>query len=160
MHLSKPTEKSNRKHPARPPASGPLKSASALFAVGVHAAAAVGATASASGAGLPVGVVTTAEVSPLRSYFIPATRLVWQSETGVTHAANLVGRKPGQALLKDAQPPVVLAPAKGGRAGGAVLLDFGTELTGNVEIITPLAREKEPPLVRIRFGESVAEAMA
>jgi alpha-L-rhamnosidase len=92
---------------------------------------------------------------------VAPTRVVWSSATGVTHGANLLCPKPGQALLKHPQPPCVLAPAAGGPgSGGGVLLDFGTELTGNVEIITPMTKDKEPPRVRVRFGESVAEAMA
>ncbi len=100
------------------------------------------------------------QASPLSAWFMPPTRVVWTSPTGVSHAAELVGAKPGQALLKNPTPPCVLSPAANGGAGGGVLLDFGTELTGNIEIFTPITKDKEPPLVRVRFGESVAEAMA
>lgn len=108
----------------------------------------------------PAGNIGQPQASALSSFFMPPTRVVWSSPSGASQAANLLGAKPGQALLKNAQPPCVLAPATNGSPGGAVLLDFGVELTGNVEIFTPLTKEKEPPLVRIRFGESVAEAMA
>lgn len=103
---------------------------------------------------IPAGSPGKLEASPLSAWFMPPTRVVWTSPAGVTHAPDLLRPKPGQALLKDAQPPCELAP------GGALVLDFGTQLTGNLEIITPLTKGKEPPLVRIRFGESVAETMA
>lgn len=120
-------------------------------AAGVSLAVSPGASAS---------MAVTAELSPLRSFFVPVSRVVWQSGSGVTRAESLVGRQPGQALLKRPSAPCVLAPAANGAAGGGVLLDFGTELAGHVEIITARIKSKVPPQVRIRFGESVAEAMA
>ena len=110
------------------------------------------------GATLP-GVLS-AQASPMRAWFVAPTRVVWSSATGASRANDLVGPKQGQALLNPPSPPCVLAPAIGGAAGGGVLLDFGTEITGNIEIITPITEGKQPPQVRIRFGESVAEAMA
>ena len=109
---------------------------------------------------LPSGAAGKPEASPLSAWFMPPTRLVWTSPTGTTHAQDLLGAKLGQAVLKNPQPPCVLAPATSGATGGGILLDFGTELTGNIEIITPITKEKNLPLVRIRFGESAAEAMA
>ncbi len=109
---------------------------------------------------IPSAVVPKPQSSPLSAWFMAPTRVVWTSTAGVAHAPNLIGAKSGQALLKNPQPPCVLAPAANGVAGGGILLDFGTELTGNIEIITPITKDKAPPLVRIRFGESVAEAMA
>lgn len=102
--------------------------------------------------------VPGAESSPIRSWFVAPARVVWESDAGVAHAANLLQPKPGQAVLKEPQPPCVLTPAEGKPAG--VLLDFGTELHGMVEIFTPMLREKRPRYVRVRFGESVSEAMA
>jgi hypothetical protein len=109
---------------------------------------------------LPAGSAATPEASPLSAWFMPPTRIVWTSAAGTTHAQDLLGPKLGQAVLKNPQPPCVLAPATNGATGGGILLDFGTELTGNIEIFTPITKDKNLPLVRIRFGESVAEAMA
>ena len=109
---------------------------------------------------LPTGSAATPQASPLSAWFIPPTRVVWTSAAGTTHAQDLLGPKLGQAVLKNPQPPCVLAPATNGAPGGGILLDFGTELTGNIEIFTPITKDKNLPLVRIRFGESVAEAMA
>lgn len=121
----------------------------------------LGGLAALSGGAASAGVLPAkAEASPLRSYYIPVSRVVWRSETGIERAENLIGQQPGQALLERPVAPCVLAPATNGGPGGAVLLDFGTELAGYVEIITARTKGKEPPQVRIRFGESVAEAMA
>ncbi len=109
---------------------------------------------------IPASAAATPQASPLSSWFIQPTRVVWTSAQGVAHAQDLLGPKPGQALLEDAQPPCKLQPATAEGQGGGVLLDFGTQLTGNLEIFTPQTKDKAPPLVRIRFGESVAEAMA
>ncbi len=125
------------------------------------AALALFTVATAVGAPLfPTGTAGKPQASPLSGWFMAPTRVVWTSESGITHAQDLLGAKLGQAVLKNPQPPCVLAPAANGLPGGGILLDFGTELTGNIEIITPITKDKTLPLVRIRFGESVAEAMA
>ncbi|MEA4980322.1 MAG: alpha-L-rhamnosidase C-terminal domain-containing protein, partial [Petrimonas sp.] len=42
----------------------------------------------------------------------------------------------------------------------SVLLDFGTELYGGIEIAAAIRGEKKPIKVRVRLGESVSEAMS
>ena len=102
-------------------------------------------------------VLKRAEPSPLRSFFLPATRIVWQSSNGVAHAERLLAASPGQAVLKESQPPCTLTAGTNQPAG--VLLDFGTELHGYVEIFTPMTAGKGVS-ARVRLGESVSEAMA
>ncbi len=111
-----------------------------------------------SAAPLPPELVSRAVPAPISSSYLQPTRVVWQSTEGVENAAGLVEAKPGQALLKDLQPPCVLTP-KGGQPAG-ILLDFGVEIAGLIEIITPMAGDKAPNPVRVRFGESVSEAMS
>ena len=98
--------------------------------------------------------VSRAEKSPLSSHYIAPTRVLWKSDVGVHHAENLLAPKPGQSVLKEPHPPCVIAPK------GALLLDFGVEIQGNVELFAPMLPDKEPRTVRIRFGESASEAMA
>lgn len=43
--------------------------------------------------------------------------------------------------------------------GGGVLLDFGVEVNGAIQIVTGLPKDQRPAKVRVRFGESVSEAM-
>lgn len=106
--------------------------------------------------GIPASIQARAEVSPLRSYFLAPTRIVWQQ--GAKHADRLLQTRAGQTVLKEATPPCVLTASSNAVAG--VLLDFGVELQGYVEIFTPLEGNRPPAPVRVRFGESVAEAMA
>ena len=94
------------------------------------------------------------EPSPLRSHFIQPTRVLWKSDAGVQNAENLLAPKPGQSVLKEPQPPCVIAPK------AALLLDFGVEIQGCIELFAPMLPDKEPRSVRIRFGESASEAMA
>lgn len=99
------------------------------------------------------------ERSPLSTFFIAPTRIVWQSLSGVRDADSLLKPHAGQAVLKEPQPPCVLEA--GADAPTGVLLDFGRELHGYVELITPMtADQAKLRRVRIRFGESVSEAMA
>lgn len=108
----------------------------------------------ASRAELPPALADRAEKSPLTSYFLAPTRLVWKSGAGVHHAENLLAAKPGQAVLKEPQPPCVLDEKS------ALVLDFGVEIQGGIELFTPILPDKEPRQVRVRFGESVSETMA
>jgi hypothetical protein len=107
---------------------------------------------------IPMSVQKPAEALPLRSWSLPPTRIVWKSEAGVKHAERLLQPGQGQTLLKEATPPCVLTASSNQVAG--VLLDFGVEVQGYLEIFTPLSKNGPPAPVRVRFGESVSEAMA
>jgi alpha-L-rhamnosidase len=105
-------------------------------------------------AALPPQLGEVAEKSPLSSFVIQPVRVVWQSENGVGNAGSLFKPKRGQPLLKEIDPPLVLAP------GAGLVLDFGIQISGNIELFTTMTKNKEMPAVRIRLGESVAETMA
>jgi alpha-L-rhamnosidase len=108
--------------------------------------------------GLPPEVSGRVEPCPMRSFYIQPSRLVWQSEAGVQNADNLLESHPGQALLSQPIPACTLNSRPAQTAG--VLLDFGVQLNGYVEIFTPILPDKNVRKVRVRFGESVSEAMA
>ncbi len=98
------------------------------------------------------------ERSPLSTFFVAPTRIVWQSDTGVANADSLLKPHAGQTVLSQPQPPCVLTPSADSAAG--ILLDFGKELQGYVELFAPMTPTKDPVRVRVRFGESAGEAMA
>jgi hypothetical protein len=99
------------------------------------------------------------ERSPLSTFFLNPTRVVWQSDAGVKNAGSLLKPHAGQAVLKEPQPPCVLTAVSNSSSG--LLLDFGRELHGYVELITPMMSEQgKLRRVRVRFGESVSEAMS
>jgi len=108
--------------------------------------------------GIPAEVHLGAEASPLRSWFLPPVRIIWQSVSGVQNADSLLQAKPGQAVLKESSPPCKLT-ATTNQCGG-ILLDFGVEVQGYLELFTPMTEDHTPVPVRIRFGESASEAMA
>lgn len=90
--------------------------------------------------------------------YLPPTRIVWQQTTGdssVKGLENLLLQGNGQADLFDGQ----LSRIKNGQTGKAsFLLDFGRELQGGIQLVTGRSSKKEIK-VRVRFGESVSEAM-
>jgi hypothetical protein len=96
--------------------------------------------------------------SPVVQFDVVPTRIVWQSEKGVTNVESLLVPQAPQPLLAAPVPPCTLTAGDGEPAG--VLLDFGREIQGHVELYTPLAPTKDPVRVRVRFGESASEAMA
>jgi alpha-L-rhamnosidase len=101
----------------------------------------------------PPQLAGRAEKSPLSSFVIQPTRIVWKSAQGVANADKLLLPKNGQTLLQEPQAPLTLQP------GAAVVLDFGIQISGCIELFTTMTREKDMPRVRIRLGESVAETM-
>ncbi len=93
----------------------------------------------------------------VRRYVLPA-RIVWQSgEKTVENPQMLLVERSGQVTL-DASNPCTLRSDKTGQ--GAVLLDFGKELHGGVQIMVWNTKDGKPVRLRVRFGESVSEAMA
>lgn len=103
---------------------------------------------------LPPTLEGVAVKSPLTNFVIQPERIVWKSEKGVSNDQGLLQPHSGQAVLKEPKPPLVLEP------GAALVIDFGVEITGSIEIFTTLAKSKNMPSLRVRFGESVAETMA
>lgn len=81
-------------------------------------------------------------------------------------AAHNGGVKDGLLLLNDftgqlttrADSLCILSTEDGKKA--ALLLDFGRELHGGIAIAAGIREQKKPVRVRIRFGESVSEAMS
>ena len=89
----------------------------------------------------------------VRRYVIPR-RVVWQSSGATvenTQALLAAGR--GQVTLDNANPCVL-------HEGGGVLVDFGRELQGGVQIMVGRMKDQTPTRLRVRFGESVSEAMS
>lgn len=103
---------------------------------------------------LPPDLDGRAVKSELTSFFLPPTRVVWTTEKGVHHADHLLLPKPGQAMLSEAVEPLRLDP------GAGIVIDFGVQIAGSIELFTTMTESKDMPSVRIRFGESVAESMA
>lgn len=95
----------------------------------------------------------------VRQYIYPE-RVLWQSENTalaqVTGAENLVNARESQVTLE--QPPCCVMTNQGAAPG--ILLDFGIELQGSVQIMVGMAAVNKPARFRVRFGESASEAMS
>lgn len=124
-----------------------------LLAILPHAASVLICSGDCAAQGIPAH----AEKSGLATYFVPPTRIVWSSETGVQNADTLLKPGRGQTTLNNFHPPVILTP---GEDSGSLVLDFGTQISGYLELFCPGGDKQTTRRARIRFGESVAETMA
>jgi hypothetical protein len=94
-------------------------------------------------------------------YYITPQRIVWVSDTSgkrVTNPYVLLNKGNSQAYFGIDSKKVCKLINKGNEPSGLVL-DFGTELHGGIQITTS-SSNRITPKVRIRFGESVSEAMS
>lgn len=94
-----------------------------------------------------------------RAYLTPV-KIIWQSDNKNQQVKNsevLLTQFDGQ-LTTSGEGMCVLRSDDETQA--SILLDFGKELYGGIEIAAAIRREKKPLKVRIRLGESVSEAMS
>ena len=97
--------------------------------------------------------------SRVRTYLSP-TRVVWTSDPAgqrIVNTQRLLAVGSGQAQLVNRDLTVLENDAT---HTPAILLDFGREIHGGVRLVTGMWDSKQPVRVRIRFGESVSEAMS
>ena len=93
-----------------------------------------------------------------RTYaYMPPVRIVAQDEPDLISGCDLLLESGnGQSDLQNAR--ICVLRSRDGRRPG-LLLDFGRELQGGLRIVTGMPADNRPVRVRIRFGESVSEAM-
>ncbi|MFA6133728.1 MAG: alpha-L-rhamnosidase C-terminal domain-containing protein [Phycisphaerae bacterium] len=98
------------------------------------------------------------KLDPRVRRFVTPKRIVWQNQgaDAPQNATMLLKEDDGQALLS-LDRPCVLENTGDGAPG--LLLDFGVELNGGVQIVTCRSGDAMPVTVRVRFGESASEAM-
>lgn len=92
-------------------------------------------------------------------YFVYPQRVLWTSlDSGaqIEGADYLISRQETQVTLD--QPPCCVLKNQNGSAG--ILLDFGKELHGGIQIMIGQMQDKTPAAFRVRFGESATEAMS
>lgn len=93
-----------------------------------------------------------------RVYLTP-DRIVWQQDkngTLISGADNLLRPGNGQAVLETENPCIMRTR---GTDKSAILLDFGKEIQGGLQIVTGQTASHTPINIRVRFGESASEAM-
>lgn len=80
------------------------------------------------------------------------TRVVWK-EGNVNSPERLLENDLGQSIFHGPPPFTTMG------AGSSILLDFGHELHGGVQLVTSWLDENRSIPLRLRFGESASEAM-
>lgn len=94
-----------------------------------------------------------------RSYVNPA-RVVWKStddDKYIKDPENLLKQFDGQLSTGE---DILCTMYSTEAVQASVLLDFGKELYGGIEIATAIRDNKKPIKIRVRLGESVTEAMS
>ncbi len=89
--------------------------------------------------------------------YIAPTRIVWESKTGIVNASSLLKRGNGQADLTNNGLCVLRSTTS---SKPSIILDFGRELHGGLQLVTGLMKKNSAVKVRLRFGESVSETMS
>lgn len=94
----------------------------------------------------------------IRKYITPQ-RIVWQSDHSgqyIKDADNLLKKGIGQAELPQRNLCILKSDATN-KPG--IILDFGKELQGGIQLVTGMMKSHDPVRIRVRFGESVSEVM-
>lgn len=95
----------------------------------------------------------------LTRVFISPVRIVWtykgEEGTLVQHEENLLGAGNSQTNMGRENCCLLTSTEK---QTASILLDFGREIHGGLQMVMGSGSRREPSLVRIRFGESVGEA--
>lgn len=100
-----------------------------------------------------------ADVSPVSRSYITPQKIVALPDSlteGTANAESLLKPFDGQLTIPGSQKCIL--STRGGRKA-SVLLDFGRELHGGLELAGGMGNAK-PMRVRVRYGESVSEAMS
>ncbi|MES2457372.1 MAG: alpha-L-rhamnosidase C-terminal domain-containing protein [Bacteroidota bacterium] len=100
------------------------------------------------------------EVDKRAKVYLSPTRVLWQSdETGKYVKDSKFLLKPGNGQGELINKDMVTLTSDGQHKGG-LMLDFGRELQGGLQIVTGMMKKNGPVKIRIRFGESAAETMS
>ena len=104
----------------------------------------------------PIYVSTDYSGDIERTYIAP-TQIIWQSENAeIVNAERLLKEGIHQASLINSDICILKNTIK----QASIILDFGKEIHGGLEIVTGMWPGNKPVNVRVRFGESVSETMA
>ena len=86
--------------------------------------------------------------------YLPPVRVLW--ERSVENSEALLRQRRRQISLTRGE----VCALRGTEEGAAILLDFGRELHGGIEITVHSVEGAESARLRVRFGESASEAMS
>jgi len=118
-----------------------------------------GVTYAQAPSGFGEGTATVRSSNLVRRFLTP-TRIVWISDSSCETIINpevLLKAGSGQAVLNKENDFVLKSSST---EFPMIILDFGKEIQGGMEIVTSIKNDKKMGRVRIRFGESVSETMS
>ncbi|MBP3601095.1 MAG: alpha-L-rhamnosidase [Alistipes sp.] len=93
----------------------------------------------------------------LKREYISPMRIVWTEHgDNISNIEYLLREGNGQADLTNSHICVVKSTST---EHPAILLDFGRELHGGLQIVTGMPADHTPVRIRVRYGESASEAM-
>ena len=118
-----------------------------------------GSTSNARPAPAQADFARRAKRDPRVREYVTPKRIVWQStedQSAVENAENLVKARTGQVTLNATAACTLRNKGK----APAVLLDFGRELHGGLQMAVAGSSGNHAVRVRVRFGESASEAMS
>lgn len=105
---------------------------------------------------LPFFLFAQQRDSRVREY-LPPVRIIWQEESQLIQGlSNLLLSGNGQSDLVNRN---ICKMTSTDDKHPAILLDFGKELQGGLQIVTGASVIHNPVTIRVRLGESVSEAM-
>ncbi len=93
-------------------------------------------------------------------HFLSPLKIVWKTENSVNYIINdvkLLKQGNGQADLSGDDVCILKSDNK---VKPGILLDFGKEIHGGLQLVTDQSKGGKPIRVRVRFGESASEAMS
>lgn len=92
--------------------------------------------------------------------YLSPTRIMWLSDSSgryISKPRNLLLPFSGQVSVADTAYTTMISTNKN---KASILLDFGKEIHGGIEIASSIRENQSPAKIRICFGESVTEAMS
>lgn len=89
--------------------------------------------------------------------YFSAEKILWKNSGDIKNLERLLFPGNGQADLANKDMCVLKSTAS---SKPAFLLDFGKEIHGGIQIVTGMYPGNKPVKIRVRFGESVTEAMS
>ena len=101
----------------------------------------------------------TAQKDELTRVYISPVRVIWSSDSTETLVKNSqVLLQPGNSQSDMSRTTRFCSITSSESDTSSILLDYGKELHGGLQLVMGGSSRREPSLIRIRFGESVGEA--
>ncbi|MGN0232311.1 MAG: alpha-L-rhamnosidase, partial [Muribaculaceae bacterium] len=111
-------------------------------------------------AAIATSMAVTTSADEIKETYISPTRIVWMSDNSgefIKEADNLLKPFCGQVAVAD---PVSAQLRSTDTHTASILLDFGKEIHGGIEICSAIRDSQKQLKIHLCFGESVTEALS